>query len=289
MNQLSFSQQVRVISLLTEGNSIRATERLTTIHRDTIMRLSKRIGDACHRLHHARMQQLQVSCLELDETWSFVFKKQQHVQEQDPPECGDMYLWLALDAQTKLIISYLVGKRTKACATAFVTDVRGRVINRPQITTDAFAPYADAVAVAFGGDVDYVMMNKKEGGYPVQLGRPDMDRVTTNHVERTNLTVRTQLRRHTRRTLSHSKKLAHHEAAIALMIAHYNWVRVHEALSVTPAMEFGLSRHVWSVAELVREAEAAPTDLEPLPAPPLFPRPGRKPFRLTVVRGGKLT
>ena len=288
MNQLSFAQQVRVISLLTENNSIRATERLTTIHRDTIMRLSKRVGDACHRLHHARMRALQVSCLELDETWSFVLKKQHNVQEQDPPECGDAYLWLALDAHTKLIVSYLVGKRTGESATAFVADVRGRVVNRPQITTDAFAPYADAVAAAFGSEVDYVMMNKKAGGYPIQRGRPDLTQVTTNHVERANLTVRTQLRRHTRRTLSHSKKLAHHRAAIALMLAHYNWCRIHEALCVTPAMEVGLARHIWSVAELIRAAEAAPTDLDPLPAPPPLPRPGRKPFRLQVVRGGKM-
>lgn len=288
MNQLSFPQQVRVISLLTEGNSIRATERLTGIHRDTIMRLSKRVGDACHRLHHARMRQLQVSYLELDETWGFVRKKQHNVQDYDPAECGDAYLWLALDAQTKLVISYLVGKRTGESARSFVADLRGRVVNRPQITTDAFAPYADAVSEAFGVDVDYVMMNKKAGEYPIQRGRPDLDHVTTNHVERINLTVRTQLRRQTRRTLSHSKKLAHHQAAIFLMIAHYNWCRIHETLDITPAMEGGLARRVWSVAELLHEAEATPTDLEPLPTPPPFPRPGRKPFRLQVVRGGKI-
>ena len=191
MNRLSFPQQVRVISLLTEGNSIRATERLTGVHRDTIMRLSKRVGEACHRLHHARMRELQVSCLELDETWSFVRKKQQNIQDHDPAECGDAYLWLALDAHTKVIISYLVGKRTGECAKTFVADVRGRIINRPQITTDAFAPYADAISSAFGVDVDYVMMNKKAGGYPIQRGRPDLTQVTTNHVERANLTVRT--------------------------------------------------------------------------------------------------
>ena len=214
---------------------------------------------------------------------------EQIVQEHDPAECGDAYLWLALDAHTKLIVSYLIGKRTGENAKTFLTDVRGRVVNRPQITTDAFAPYADAVAAAFGVDVDYVMMNKKAGGYPIQRGRPDLTQVTTNHVERANLTVRTQLRRHTRRTLSHSKKLAHHQAAISLMIAHYDWCRVHEALCVTPAMEFGLSRHVWSVAELIREAEAAPTDLEPLPAPPPLPRLDRQPFQLRVIRGGKLS
>lgn len=289
MNTLPLAQQVRVISLLTEGNSIRATERLTGVHRDTIVRIGKRVGDACQRLHHEQMRALQVSCLELDETWSFVAKKEYNVTDQDPAEFGDAYLWLGLDVHTKLIISYLVGKRTGEYAKAFLADMRGRVVNRPQVTTDAFAPYADAVAAAFGVDVDYVMMNKKAGGYPIQRGRPDLTQVTTNHVERANLTVRTQLRRHTRRTLSHSKKLAHHQAAISLMIAHYDWCRVHETLCVTPAMEFGLARHVWSVAELIREAEVAPTDLEPLPAPPPFPRPDRRPFRLRVVRGGKIT
>ena len=289
MNRLPFPQQVRVISLLTEGNSIRATERLTDIHRDTIMRLGKRIGDACHRLHHAWMRGLQVSCLEFDETWSFVRKKQQHVQEDDPPECGDAYLWLALDAHTKLIVSYLVGKRTGESAQAFVADVRGRVINRPQITTDALASYADAIETAFGADVDYVMMNKKAGGYPIQRGHPDMTHVTTNHIERFNLTLRTQLRRHTRRTSGHSKKMDHHRAAIALQVAYYNFCRVHESLCVTPAMECGLATHIWSVEELICAAEAAPVDLAPLPTPPAFPRPGRQRLRLYVGGRGKVS
>ena len=289
MNQLAFSQQVRVISLLTEGNSIRATERLTGIHRDTIMRLSKRIGDDCHRLHHARMRQLQVSCLELDETWSFVRKKQQNLQEHDPAEFGDTYLWVALDAHTKVIVSYLAGKRTGEYARMFVTDLRERIVNQPQLTTDAYAPYIDAIAECFG-EAAHVMLNKKAGYVKaVMRGRPDLDYGTTNHTERVNLTVRTQLQRHTRRTSGHSKKLENHRAAIALMIAHYNFVRVHETLCVTPAMEFGLSRHVWSVAELIQEAEAAPTDLEPLPTPTPLPRPDRQPFRLRVIRGGRIS
>lgn len=205
-----------------------------------------------------------------------------------PPEVGDCYLWLALDAHTKLIVSYLVGKRTAESGQAFVADVRGRIINRPQIMTDALSAYADAIEMAFGADVDYVMMNKKAGGYPIQHGHPDMTHVTTNHVERVNLTLRTQLRRHIRRTSGHSKKLDYHQAVVALLIAHYNFCRVHESLCVTPAMEFGLADHIWSVAELIREVEAASTALEPLPAPPAYPRPGRKPFRLTVVRGGKM-
>ncbi len=169
-----------------------------------------------------------------------------------------------------------------------MADVRGRIINRPQITTDAFSPYADAIADAFGAEVDYVMLNKKAREVATARGNPDLTHVTTNHVERANLTVRTQLRRHTRRTNAHSKKLQHHQAAIALLIAYYNFCRVHESLCVTPAMEFGLVGHIWSVADLIQEAEAAPTDLEPLPSPLPFPRPGRKPFQLRVIRGGKI-
>ena len=288
MNQLPLPRQVEIVSLLTEGNSIRATERLTGVHRDTIMRLSKRVGEHCRRLHNVTMRHLQVDFLELDETWSFIRKKQQHLQDSDPAEFGDAYLWLALDAQTKLIVSYLVGKRTGENARALLADLRARVINRPQITTDAFYVYEEAVAATFGRDVDYVMMNKKAGTYPIQRGQPDLSQVTTNHIERCNLNVRTRLRRHTRRTSGHSKKLEHHQAAVALTIAHYNWCRVHEALCVTPAMEYGLADHVWSIAELIREAEATPPDLEPLPSPPPFPRPGRWPFQLRVIRGGRV-
>ena len=244
MNHLPFPRQVEAISLLTEGNSIRATERLTGVHRDTIMRLSTRVGEACHRLHHAAMRNLHVGFLELDETWGFIRKKQQHLQDSDPAEFGDTYLWMGLDAQTKLIVSYLVGKRTGENARALLADLRGRVINRPQITTDAFHVYEEAVAATFGGDVDYVMMNKKAGTYPIRRGQPDLTHVTTNHIERCNLSVRTQTRRHTRRSSGHSKKLENHRAAIALFLAFYNWCRVHEDLQVTPAMEYGLTDHV---------------------------------------------
>lgn len=284
MNQLPLAQQVRIISLLVEGNSIRSIERLTGRHRDTIMRLGARIGQACQRLHHARMRNLQVSCLELDETWSFVRKKQRNLQTGDPAEFGDTYLWVALDVHTKLIVSYLVGKRDGEHAMTFLDDVHRRIINRPQITTDAFPPYEDAVYAAFGSDVDYVMMNKTEGEYATRIGDPNLDQVTTNRVERFNLTVRTQLRRHTRRASGHSKKLDNHRAAIALLVAHYNWCRVHESLSVTPAMEFGLARQIWSVEELIEQALVAP----PLP-PPLLPPPPRRrgPRTFQVVQGGR--
>ena len=286
MNRLSLARQIEVVALLTEGNSLRATARLTGVDRNTIMRLNRRVGDGCHRLHHARMRDLQVAQLELDETWSFVGKKQQNLQENDPVEYGDIFLWIGLDVRTKLIVSYLAAKRDGESAQAFVADVRARVINRPQIVTDAFAPYEAAVRMAFGAEVDYLMLNKKAGGYPVQIGHPDLTQ-TTNHVERANLTVRTHLRRHTRRTNGHSKKLAPHRDAIALLVAYYNWCRVCEPLRVSPAIEAGLTDHIWSVGELLREAEAAPP-IEPITPPPaVYPRPGRQRFKLYV--GGRRT
>jgi hypothetical protein len=162
------------------------------------------------------------------------------------------------------------------------------VLNRPQIVTDAYLPYEAAVSEAFGGSVDYVMLNKKAGGYPIQRGHPDLSRATTNHVERANLTIRMHLCRCSRRTNAHSKKIGPHRAAIALHIAFYNWCRVHETLRVTPAMELGLTDHVWSITELMRESLATPIDVPPLDQPHPFPRPDRQPFKLRVIRGGKI-
>lgn len=286
MNCLSFSRQIEVVSLLVEGNSLRATARLTGVDRNTVARLNRRVGDGCRRLHDARMRNLQCARLELDETWSFIGKRQKNLQDGDSAELGDVYLWLGLDVHTRLIVSYLVGKRTAESARAFLADLRGRVVNRPQITTDAFSAYEDAVEAAFGTAADYVMKNKKAGGYPVQIGHPDLTQVTTNHVERCNLSIRTHLRRHTRRTNGHSKKLVPHQDAIAILISYYNFCRVCEPLRVSPAIEMGLTDHLWSVAELLREAEAAPP-IEPITPPPaaVYPRPGRRRFKLYA--GGK--
>lgn len=291
MNALPFKQQIQIVGLLVEGMSIRSIERITGTHRNTICRLNKRLGDACARFHHARMRSLQINTLELDETWSFVFKKQRRVRADDPAAFGDAYLWIAFDPVSKLIISYLVGKRTTESAQAFATDIWGRLLNRPQIITDAFAPYADVMPRVFGTDLDYVMLHRKSGEIVMQTGRPDLSWATTNHVERMNLTVRTNLRRHTRGTNAHSKTLEHHQAAVALMIAVYNWTRVHDALRVTPAMEFGLARHIWSIEELIEQARAMPEEIPPLPqppSPPQYPRPGREPYKLRVISGGKM-
>ena len=282
MNRLPFPQQVQVISLLTEGMSIAAISRLTDIHRDTIMRLSLRIGQGCDRLHDTMVRDLQIPFIEIDETWSFIQKKQHRVQAHHPPEQGDCYLWLAIDPMTKVVLSYLLGKRTAENAKALLADVRRRVLNRPQITTDGFNAYVDAVDEAFGPAVDYATVTKEADFLKtVHQGQPDLSHANTTFIERCNLTVRMHLRRHARRTNAFSKTLEGHRAAIALHFAFYHWCRIHETLRVTPAMELGLTNHIWSMAELIERA-AATRAPEPSPPPPPTGRP-----QLRLIRGGK--
>lgn len=289
MSHLSFPQQVQVISLLTEGMSLRAVSRFTGVHRSTVMQLLQRVGLACERLHHARMRDLQVGCLELDETWSFVNTKQQNLKPDSPSEYGDCYLWLGMDAAKKVIVSFHLGKRSQEDANQFVRDVRARVLNRPQIVTDAFTPYVSAIAEAFGVNVDYIQLNKYQGEYTDMRGNPDLSQATTNHCERLNLTARTHLRRCTRRSIAFSKKLAAHRAAVSLFVADYNFVKVHAPLRVTPAMEAGLTPSIWSVADLLENALSTPEDVQPpqLPPPPTYPLPGRQFVRRYVGGRGR--
>ena len=160
MNILPFDKQVEAIAALTEGCSIRATERLTGAHRDTIMRLGVRVGQGCARLHDSLMRDLNVARIELDEAWSYVGKKQRMVQPEDGPDVGDQYIFIAMDGTNKAILSYLVGKRNGENTRAFTADLRGRVLNRPEISSDAFVPYPDAIERAFGADVDYGQIEK---------------------------------------------------------------------------------------------------------------------------------
>lgn len=315
MSKLSREQQTRIIGALTEGCSIRAVERLTDVHRDTIMRLGVRVGEGCARLHDAMMRDLQCSTLEMDEAWSYVAKKNKRVKAGDPVEFGDSYTWIALDANRKAIVSYRVGKRSAPDARAFLADLRKRVVNRPQITSDGHAPYVDAVERAFGDDVDYAQIVKTFAATPgneaavryspgtiistektVITGEPDKTKISTSYVERQNLTLRMQMRRFTRLTNGFSKKIENHRAAVALHVAWYNFCRVHETLRCTPAMALGVTDHIWSVAELVDAALAQPAGPPPDITPPM---PGyesyrgeglpadRKPPKLYVISGGK--
>ena len=313
MNRLPFPQQVRCLNLLLEGrywyslsckplflfeqksqnvpvpegNSLRATSRLTGVHRTTLMRLAETVGLACDQLHNARMRNLQVGFLECDEMWGFTGVKQKNLKPDSPDWQGDTYCWLCLESDKKVIVSYHIGKRQQEDADKFIRDVRARVLNRPQIVTDAYVPYASAISETFGTQVDYLQLNKYRGEYTGMEGQPDLRRNTTNHVEKVNLTVRTHLRRCTRRTNGHSKKLSSHQAAVALFVSYYNWCRVHESLSVTPCAELGLTNHIWTLEELVAEALATPEDVCP-PEPPLplfYPLPGRRQFK--VYAGGR--
>jgi IS1 family transposase len=310
MNVLPFETQVRVVAALTEGCSIRSVERLTEVHRDSVMRLSVRVGEGCARLHDRLMRDLQVNVIELDEQWDFIGKKQKRVRQGDPDEMGDVWLFVAFAATQKAVLSYVVGKRDTNNTEALALDLRARIVNRPQITSDGYTPYPNAVTLAFQMDVDYAVLTKKYVGdsnlpdaahryspghvagveTTVIRGRPDRDRISTSYVERFNLSSRMQMRRCTRLTNAYSKKLENHRAAVALWIAFYNLCRVHETLRCTPAMALGVTDHVWSIAELVRAA-LEPTDVPPLPQP--MPEttlpPGTRRFRLIVGRGGKGT
>jgi IS1 family transposase len=309
MNALSLERQTRIISALCEGCSIRATERLTETHRDTVMILSVRVGQGCERLHDRMMRDLQVGVIELDEQWDFIGKKQKRVRQGDSPEMGDVWLFVALAATQKAVLSYVVGDRSQENTDALARDLRARVVNRPQITSDGYAPYLGAIAFAFEGDVDYAVLTKKYGGdsnlpdaahryspghvtgveRSVIKGNPDPDHISTSFVERFNLSTRMASRRFTRLTNGFSKKLANHRAAVALWVCFYNFCRVHETLRCTPAMALGVTDHIWSVGELV-QAALEPSGVPPLPTEPKTTlRPGARRFRLIIGRGGKGT
>ena len=283
MNQLPLPRQVQIVTLLTEGMSLRAIHRLTHVHRDTILRLSITVGEACDRLHDALMRDLQPAFLQLDEQWTFIHTKQRRLKTDDPDEYGSAYLWLAFDPQSKAVLSYHVGKRTAADALVLVRDLHSRLLNHPQISTDGFEVYVDAIREVFGvRGADYGMIVKDANfTKEVVFGEPDLEQVSTSLIERCNLTTRMQLRRHARRTNAHSKLLANHRTAVALHFAFYHFCRVHETLRVTPAMELGLTDHIWSVAELIEEARGMQAP-DPPPAQPV-----RRPPRLRVIQGGR--
>lgn len=273
MNVLPRDKQIAVISALTEGCSIRSVERLTGIHRDTIMRLGVRVGQGCAGLHDWIMRDLQIPRIELDEAWSFVQKKQARVRPGDPGDFGDQYIFLALAGAAKAIISYRVGKRTAENTRAFVADLRERVLGAPEISSDGFLKYPVAIEMAFGIDVHYGIIEKHVAAERVVeaarrysppavvaverkivRGRPE--HISTSFIERQNLNLRMSQRRFTRLVNAFSKKLENHVAAVSLYVAHYNLCRVHEALRVTPAMQLGITDHVWSIGELIDVALA---------------------------------
>lgn len=274
MNRLPLARQTQIIAGLVEGNSIRSMERMTNTHRDTIMRLMVRVGEGCAKLMDEEMRDLECRRLQCDEIWAYVGKKQRQVTPQDDrSRVGDIWTFVALDADTKLVPAYRVGKRDTATARAFMGDLSSRLANRVQISTDGLNAYVDAVERAFGADVDYGMIVKAYEAEPIGPGRyspqhvvsvdvtpvsgnPDIRHISTSHVERQNLTMRMSMRRFTRLTNAFSKKVENLRAAVGLHFAHYNFVRTHKTLRVTPAMAAGVSNRLWAMEELIERATA---------------------------------
>lgn len=269
MNRVPLARRTQIINCLVEGNSIRSTERMTDTHRDTVMRLMVEVGEGCNRLMDEQMHNLPCRRIQVDEIWAYVQKKQRHVTDADDrSRVGDQWTFVALDPETKLIPVHRVGKRDLPTATAFLTDLAGRLTNRVQLSSDALAAYVDATEQAFGADVDYGQAVKFYEAEPIGPGRyspphvvsqrksvvagaPDFAHISTSLIERQNLTMRMSIRRYTRLTNAFSKKVENLRAAAALHFAHYNIVRMHSTLRCTPAMAAGVSRRLWSLEELV--------------------------------------
>jgi IS1 family transposase len=270
MNRLSTAKRCQVIAALVEGSSINSIVRMTGVAKHTILKLLEDMGCACASYHHFNVRGLRVRRLQCDEIWAFVGAKQKNASPEKKDEgWGDVWTWTAIDADTKLCVSYLVGGRSTGWAMDFMQDCSERIIGRPQITTDAHKPYLRAVEDAFGADVDYAVLHKIYGAsnepetryspatcigcdMKTVSGVPDPAHVSTSYVERQNLTMRMSMRRFTRLTNAFSKKIDNHAAAISLYFMYYNFCRIHQTLRVTPAMEAKLTDHVWSVEELVR-------------------------------------
>ncbi len=272
MNILKREKQEAAIAALVEGASIRSVERMTGIHRDTIMRLGYRVGQGCANLMDSYMKNLKCQNVQVDEIWCFVGKKQRHLKQEDNrEELGDQWVFVALDADSKLIPAYLIGKRTSPNANTFLEDLSGRLDNRVQLSSDSMSAYVDAVESAFGANVDYGQVVKAYEAEPLGPGRysppkviradrivisgtPAKSKISTSYIERQNLTMRMQMRRFTRLTNAFSKKLENLKAAVALHFAHYNFVRIHKTLRVTPAMEAGVTNRLWSIGDLMEWA-----------------------------------
>lgn len=270
MNRLNNEQRVLVIKALVEGNSLRATARMTGVARMTVEKLLRDLSAACTRYQDEHLRNLRCKRVQCDEIWSFVYAKQKNVPTDKQAQFGygDVWTWVAIDADSKLAVSWLVGDRSAASAFALMDDLASRLAHRIQLTTDGHRVYLDAVESAFGAGVDYSMLVKiygadrdKEATYspaecigahsvPVS-GNPDPRHVSTRFVERQNLTMRMSMRRFTRLTNAFSKKVENHMQSVALHFMYYNFVRIHQTLRVTPAMAARITDKVWEVEDMV--------------------------------------
>ncbi len=269
MNQMSTARRAAVMRALVEGSSIRSTVRMTGASKNTIVKLLADLGDACSKFQNDAIRNLSTKRVQCDEIWSFVGAKEKNTTpETRAAGWGDIWTWTAIDADAKLIISFQIGDRSFETGSVFMHDVASRLANRVQLTTDGHSVYLNAIDLAFGTEIDYAQLHKiyanagSGGGRyspPVCVGckrtevngTPDPKHISTSFVERQNLTMRMSMRRFTRLTNAFSKKIENHAAMVALYFMYYNFARVHQTLRVTPAMEAGVSDHVWSVEEIV--------------------------------------
>ena len=274
MNKLDHKRRSQVVAALVEGNSIRATVRMTGVAKGTVLKLLVDLGDACERYQDAALRNLKSKRIQCDEIWSFCYAKAKNVPERlrGAAGVGDVWTWTAIDADSKLVPSWGIGRRDAFVGHAFMLDLASRLANKVQLTTDGHKVYLEAVEGAFGNDIDYAMLVKmyegdsgknipSEARYsPAKCtgartqkitGDPDPAHVSTSFAERQNLTMRMGMRRFTRLTNAFSKKVDNLKAAVALHFMYYNFARIHQSLRVTPAMEAGVSDHVWSIEDIV--------------------------------------
>jgi IS1 family transposase len=270
MNCLSDEKKTQIIAALVEGNSIRATVRMTGASKNTIVKLLAEVGQACAEYQDKAFRNLTCKRIQCDEIWSFCYAKDKNVPEELRGKFGygDVWTWTAMDADTKLVPSWRVGRRDAGTAYSFMHDLAERLASRVQLTTDGLRVYLNAVESAFGSEIDYAMLVKIYGAdkdaesrySPAECigteivsiaGRPNPNHISTSFVERQNLTMRMGMRRFTRLTNGFSKKVENLQHAVALHFMHYNFCRVHQTLRVTPAMEAGITDHVWSAGEIV--------------------------------------
>jgi IS1 family transposase len=283
MNKLPLAKRVQILSLLCEGSSMRTVSRVCDVSFNTVAKLLVDAGKVCATLHDERVRDVKATRVQVDEIWSFTYAKAKNLPKAKaaPAIAGDTWTWTAIEADTKLIVSWLVGGRDGEYAMAFMDDLRSRLANRVQLTSDGHRAYLEAVEGAFGADIDYAMINKIYGTSPESAkgryspaecigvkkerieGDPDWKHVSTSYAERQNLSMRMHMRRFTRLTNAFSKKFENHVHMVAFYSVFYNWTRVHKSLRVTPAMEAGLTDRLWSMEEIAEMIDAT------------LPKPGR--------------
>jgi IS1 family transposase len=276
MNKLPLAKRVLILNMLVEGSSMRSISRVADVSINTVTKMLVDAGEACAKYHDQNVRSVTASRVQCDEIWAFCYAKQKNVEtaKAAPDGAGDVWTWTALDADSKLIVSYFVGDRSGQSAIALMDDLRSRLENRVQLTTDGHRAYLDAVEGAFGGDVDYAQLVKLYGESPESMkgryspaecigarkdaieGNPDMAHVSTSYVERQNLNMRMGMRRFTRLTNAFSKKLENHCHTLALYFMFYNFVRIHKTVKMSPAMAAGVTGKLWSMEDVAALCEA---------------------------------